>query len=142
MSAFNDFFAPVVPKYSGRGGARPNTGPKPGHVRAGLSTPVEELNDYQRMERAKADKETALARQAEVKANLDEGLVVERAAVQTACAKAFAAISQMLDALPDTLERQLGLAPDVAERVGLLIAEAKSQLAEDLRKAHEVAADE
>lgn len=145
MTSTDDFFSdfrdergfPTTAVRVGRGGARPNTGPKAGHQRVGAETPTGELNDYQRLERAKADKETALARQAKVKADLEEGRVVDREAVRQVAAQAFAAISQALDAIPDALERQLGLPPETAERVGALINAAKSQLVEDLKKTHE-----
>lgn len=130
------FFDP--PPKVGRGGARANSGPKPGHKRVGAETPEEELTDYQRLERAKADKEVQLARQAKVKADLDEGSVVYRDQVQIAAAQAFAAISQSLDAIPDALERD-GIDIDVCEKVGNIINAAKMQLMRDLEKTHETA---
>lgn len=133
----NSFFgAPPAPRISsGHGGARPNSGPKKGHKSRPKSTPVEELTDYQRMERAKADKEEQLARQAKVKADLDEGRVVLREAVQNASIQAFAAISQSLDSIGDVLERE-GIELKVCMKVMELINAAKLQLMSDLRKTH------
>lgn len=136
------FAAPPEPKTSnGHGGARPNSGPKKGHKRASSSTPTEKLTDYQRMERAKADKEEQLARQAKVKADLDEGAVVSRESVQTAAVQAFAAISQSLDSIGDVLERD-GIDLKVCMKVMELINAAKTQLMCDLRDIHVEAADE
>jgi hypothetical protein len=96
------------------------------------------------MERAKADKEEQLARQAKVKADLDEGAVVSRIAVQNAAIQAFAAISQSLDSIGDVLERD-GIELNVCLKVMELINSAKAQLMIDLQKTHmeaAVAADE
>lgn len=116
----------------GHGGARRGAGRKP-RSQAAPAEAGEELTPYQRYERARAEKEEQLARQARVKADLDEERVVDRQAVRDAAAQAFAAISQSLDAIPDVLERD-GVGIDVAQRVGELISEAKSQLTEDLQR--------
>lgn len=121
----------VVPRL---GGARPGAGRKSKAERAPAGA-NEELTPYQRYERARAEKEEQLARQARVKADLDESKVVDRQAVRDASAKAFAAISQSLDAIPDILERN-GIEPEVAQKVGDLIAEAKAELASDLEHAY------
>jgi hypothetical protein len=127
-----DFFDnPSMP--TGYGGARPRAGRKKAEDKA-KAQPGEEETPYQRFERARADKEVSLARQAEVKANLEEGVVVYREAVQSGAAKAFAMCSQSLDAIADNLERQLGVAPEIAEKVAKYINEAKAQLAEDLQR--------
>lgn len=141
MSKLLDQFfgtGPAVKTSSGRGGARPNTGPKPGHERVGADTPDSELTDYQRLERAKAEKEFQLARQAKVKADLDEGAVVYREQVQVAAAQAFAAISQSLDAIGDALDRQ-GVEAAVVEKVVELINHSKLQLMKDLEKTYNAA---
>lgn len=134
----DDFFgAPASPPQDfplGRGGARRGSGPKPKAEKAPAED-GDELTPYQRYERARAEKEEQLARQARVKADLDEQKVVDRQAVRDASAQAFAAISQSLDAIPDILERD-GIGPDVAQRVSDLIAEAKSQLASDLERVY------
>lgn len=128
---------PTHTSYS-RGGARPNSGPKPGHQRASVDTPDEELTDYQKLERAKAEKEFHLARQAKVKADIEEGRVVARDQVVSEAAKAFAAISQSLDAIPDALERD-GIDADVAAKVGEFINAAKLELMRDLEKTYRIA---
>lgn len=76
-----------------------------------------------------------LARQAAVKADLDEEAVVSREAVISAAARAFAACSQSLDAIGDALERE-GFAIEVCESVMRLVNAAKEQLALDLEKTH------
>jgi hypothetical protein len=144
MDDTNDFFTiePRIP--SGKGGYRPNAGGRP----KGTSQAPPELDEdgneklthYQRYEKARADKETQLARQAMVKADLDENRVVERVAVQNAAAAAFAACSQALDAIGDMLERE-GFAIDVCERVMELVNAAKEQLATDLEATHNIHAE-
>lgn len=128
---FEGFDPLLIPR--GRGGYRAGAG-RPRDADRAPARPGETETPHQRYERARADKEEALARKAQVQADLDENLVVSRAAVQAGAAKAFALCSQSLDAIADNLERQLGVAPEVAEKVGQFINEAKSQLAEDLRR--------
>lgn len=65
------------------------------------------------------------------------GELVERADVRQASATAFATIAQSLRGIPDSLERRLGLAPEVAEEIGTLIDESLSALADELEKMHE-----
>lgn len=65
------------------------------------------------------------------------GSLVERAEVRQASSTAFAAIAQTLRSIPDNLERRLGIAPEVAEEVGLLIDEALGALADELQAMHE-----
>lgn len=128
----SDFFdTPSMP--IGYGGARPRSGRKKAADKA-QAEPGENATPYQRFERARADKEEALARQALVKAVLEEGVVVSREAVQSAAAKAFSMCSQSLDAIPDNLERQMALDPEIAAKVGQYINEAKAQLAQDLQR--------
>jgi hypothetical protein len=134
-ASVEEFFDPQPDFPLGRGGVRRGAGRKP-KAEAAPPEAGEELTPYQRYERARAEKEEQLARQARVKADLDEQKVVDRQAVRDATAQAFAAISQSLDAIPDILERD-GVAIDVAQRVGDLIAEAKSQLANDLEQVYE-----
>lgn len=136
---FEDFFAGEErgPDMS-KGGYRPNAGAK---RRDEEGDPVDEfgnkLTSYKRKELAQAIKEEHLARQAAVKADLEEGKVVDREAVISAAAQAFAACSQSLDALGDALERE-GISIDVCEKVMALVNAAKAQLALDLEKMHAV----
>lgn len=71
--------------------------------------------------------------------------VVSRADVQQASATAFATCAQSLRSIPDNLERRLGLDPDVAAEVGIIIDEAMNDLADQLeavaKKAERLAAD-
>lgn len=149
MEDLSDFFTlePRVP--TGRGGYRPNAGAKKGNQNAKgrgknepKTPPPEEQGDsaYSRYENARAEKELHLARQAAVKADLDEGAVVYVQSVADAAAQAFAACSQSLDAIPDMLERE-GIPVEVAQRVGELINASKAQLAADLEQMHNDAAD-
>lgn len=140
--SFDDFFAASPRASLTRGGARPNAGRKATHgkyaKKQAAPTPEEAENEpsaYQRYEKARAEKEEALARQAAVKADLDEARVVDREAVITAAARAFAACSQSLDAIGDTLERE-GISIEVCERVMQVINAAKEQLATDLERTH------
>lgn len=140
-NSVDDFFAPAPRMPLGYGGARPNSGPKPKTPKAprgGDTAPPEEGGEptaYQRYEQARADKEESMARQAAVKADLDEGQVVDREAVRSGCAQAFAACSQSLDAIGDSLERE-GISIEVSERVMTLVNAAKEQLALDLERLH------
>jgi hypothetical protein len=139
MSDLADFFDTRPRTSLSRGGARPNTGPKPKAPKVppapSPAEAQEEPSAYKRYEIARAEKEMHLARQAAVKADIDEGAVVSRDAVITAAAKAFAACSQSLDAIGDALERE-GLPIEVCERVMELVNAAKEQLAIDLEKTH------
>ncbi len=138
------------PRVPGLGGARPNAGRKKRNPDGSLKeggAPRDSVDDmfgldessesaYSKYEKARAEKEYHLARQAAIKADFEEGRVVQRAAVQTACARAFATISQSLDAIPDVLERTLGISPETAEAVGDIIAASKGQLMKDLELAY------
>lgn len=141
------------PRVPGYGGARPGAGRKKRNPDGSLAAPERDSLDdlfgidepkesaYAKYERARAEKELHLARQAAVKADFEEGCVVDRVAVQTACARAFATISQSLDAIPDVLERTLGISPEIAEAVGDIIAASKTQLIKDLELAYRTNAD-
>jgi len=65
------------------------------------------------------------------------GEIVDREEVRDAVAKAFATIAQTLRAIPDNLERQMGITPEVAEKIGLYIDEAMGELARDLKAQHD-----
>ena len=123
MHLFDDS-PPVIP--TGRGGARPGAGRKP-ETKASRET-------HDEYSKARAKKEKWLAEQAELKYRVESGQYVPREDVRQATAIAFAAVSQTLRAIPDNLERRLGLAPEVAEEVDVLITEALAVLADDLEK--------
>jgi phage terminase Nu1 subunit (DNA packaging protein) len=125
-----DFFGDVEvlpPLPRGRG-----TGDK---SRVGRKTnDVRDESSYQEYARAKARKESALADKAELEAAKMVGALVERAAVRDAAAKALATISQAIRAIPDTLERRMGIAPDVVQAVEQQIDESMDELAADLER--------
>lgn len=113
----------------GLGGKRPGSGRK--------SRDVERDADYANYGKARARKEAALAGQEEIELAKQAGEIVGREAVRDATAAAFATIAQSLRAIPDSLERMLGVQPEIAEKVGQMIDEAMSDLADELRKIHE-----
>lgn len=138
----DDFSLEIAPAH--QGGRRRNSGAKAKADR-NQDRDHEGKTPYQRYEVHRADRESAaaekefqLARQAKVKADIDEGKVVDRQAVADAAAKAFAKCSQALDAVGDVLERD-GFDPVLCERVMELINAAKSKLAADLEETHRLA---
>lgn len=118
------------PKIPGgkRGGARPGAGGKKGVPRS------ETADTYTVYAKARADKETALARREELKFELESGSVVSRDDVRRASATAFAVIAQTLRAIPDNIERRLGIAPEIIEEISRQIDDAMGVLSEDLEK--------
>ena len=108
---------------SGHGGARKGAGRKPaGYVRP------QEVQDF---ESARARNEAAKADLNELEFKIKSGEYVEREAVKQASATALAAVAQSLRSLPDTLERKLNIAPEVAELIGVEIDATLDSLAED-----------
>ena len=83
---------------------------------------------------AKARKEVALAAKAELDFRIRSGAYLPRDAVRSASAKAFQAVAQALRAIPDNLERKLGIDPTIAEFVGTAIDEAMGELAHELEQ--------
>lgn len=106
---------------NGWGGARKGAGAKP----AGWEPPPERV-DY---EAARARNEAAKADLNELELAIKRNEYVLRASVQEATATALSALSQTLRAVPDNLERKLGVSPDVALEVGLLIDAALDDVA-------------
>lgn len=137
LAAMNDDFFDDFFEIPGHGGSRKRN-PEDGNIPADADD--SKLTAAQRYQKGRADKEYNLARQAAVKADLDEKIVVNRQAVQDASAKAFAACSQALDSIGDQLERD-GFSQDVAERVMEIVNAAKQQLAEDLERTYEANRD-
>lgn len=110
------------PKQSvGRGGYRPNAGRKP----PGYVKPQEKID----LEREKARNEKAKADLNELELAVRRGEYVERAKVQQAAATALAVLAQTLRAVPDNLERRLGVHADIALEVGMLIDNALDEVA-------------
>jgi hypothetical protein len=54
---------------------------------------------------------------------------VDRAQVRQASATALSAVAQTLPSVPDNLERKLGVQPEVAQEVGVLIDAALDEVA-------------
>lgn len=111
-----------------KGGRRPGAGGKKGVPRS------ETADTYKVYAQARADKETALARREELKFEMESGSVVLRDDVRRASATAYAVIAQTLRAIPDNLERRLGLSPEVVEEVSRQIDDAMDVLSDDLEK--------
>jgi len=89
----------------------------------------------------KIDYDEARARNEAAKADLNElelavrrGIYVERAAVQQATATALATLAQTLRAVPDNLERRLGVSADVAQEVGVMIDNSLDDLATEFEQ--------
>ena len=118
----------------GWGGARKGTGPKP----AGWVPPPERL-DY---EAARARNEAAKADLNELELGIKRDEYVLRSSVQEATATALAALSQTLRAVPDNLERKLGVSPDVALEVGVLIDAALDDVANKFEELGQTPAEE
>lgn len=102
----------AVPRH---GGARPNSGPKKGGWKKS-----EEAVDF---DKAKARHELAKAESAEIDLLVKKGEWVSREAVRQATATAYASLAQTLRSIPDLLERNLGIAPELAEDIGRQIDE-------------------
>ena len=105
------------------GGKRPGAGRKPG--------PVSDAN--QRFTEARAKKEAALARLRQAEADTAERLLIPAAEVEETVATAYAAIAQRLLGLPDLLERQHGLDPELVQAIEGTIHQMMSALADDLQ---------
>lgn len=82
----------------------------------------------------RARSERAKALTAEFDLAIKEGAYLPRDAVSAASATAIAAFVQHCRGIADTLERTLGLAPEVSEAIGRGIDEALGVFADDLRK--------
>ena len=106
------------------------------HGASMLSTPVI-ADAVELYAHAKALKESAEAATKELLYKRKAGMYLPREDVRRAAATAFSAIAQSLRSIPDLLERQIGLDPGVAERVGIVIDNHLAELSEDLRRMHE-----
>ena len=109
------------------GGARPGAGRPPGPARP----PSDDREDYDHW---RARTERAKALKGEMDLEVEAGRLVSRDAVQAASATLLATFTQHCRGIGDTLERTLGLQPEVSEAISREIDEALSVLAEDLRK--------
>ena len=116
--------APARSRSGGRGGARPNSGPKP----AGYVKPPEG-QDY---DKAKARNEAAKAGLNELELKIKSGEYLSRTAYREASATLLAELAQGLRSLPDTLERKFGLSPEALLHVEKTIDEAMQGVADGL----------
>ena len=106
---------------TGHGGYRPGAGDKP----AGYVPPKERID----LDRERARNEKAKADLNELDLAVKRGEYVLRAEVRQATATALSALAQTMRSVPDTLERKLGVAPEVAQEVGVLIEAALDEVA-------------
>lgn len=81
---------------------------------------------------AKARKETALAGLNELELQIKSGQYLPREAYREATATVLAALSQGLRSLPDMLERDFGLAPEVLIQIETAIDESLATVADTL----------
>lgn len=107
---------------TGHGGFRPGSGRKPGTY--------EKSDDLRDLDKAKAKHEWLKADLAELSVRQKRGELVERASLKTAAATALATLAQALRSIPDALERELNLSPEIAERVGAMIDSSLDDLAD------------
>ena len=105
----------------GHGGARLGAGQKP----AGYVPPKERID----LDRERARNEKAKADLNELDLAVKRGEYVLRAEVRQATATALSALAQTMRSVPDNLERKLGVAPEVAQEVGVLIDAALDEVA-------------
>jgi len=104
----------------GYGGARAGAGRKPA-----AESSAEDARLYNA---SRARKEAALAGIAELDLGQKAGSLLHRDKVQLASSMAFASFVQSLRSLPDNLERDQGITPEVAEAIGTAIDEALADL--------------
>jgi phage terminase Nu1 subunit (DNA packaging protein) len=111
---------------NGHGGYRQGAGRRPA--------------DYQPTQDA-ADLATAKARNEAAKADLNElelrvksGEYVSRTAVREATATALATLAQTLRSVPDNLERELNIDPELADEIGKRIDAALDEVADEFEK--------
>lgn len=105
----------------GHGGRRDGAGRKP--------QGYEKSDDLKSLDKEKARHESIKADLADLALREKRGELVERVAVRNASAMALQTLAQALRSIPDALERELNLPPDVAERVGLMIDSSLDDLA-------------
>ncbi|MFZ6767776.1 DUF1441 family protein [Undibacterium sp. Di26W] len=124
---FSDLIGPPTTKpNNGHGGKREGGGGRTKRVRTATE------DNQIAYAKSRALHEEQKAKLAELEYNIKSGKYLLREDVQRATATAFATVSQTLRSIPDNLERQLNLAPEVAEQVGIQIDEVMGLLAEEL----------
>jgi Protein of unknown function (DUF1441) len=111
-----------------RGGARPNSGPKPsGYV------PPDLTQDQANFERERAEHERVKREQREFKLATDKGEYLHRDHVAQASATALSVLTQSLRSIPDNLERVCSLTPEQAELAQQAVDSALSEVATAFR---------
>ncbi|MCG5509630.1 DUF1441 family protein [Ectothiorhodospira lacustris] len=106
----------------GHGGARPGAGRKR----------KEAQSDYiAQFNKARAEKETALARLRQAEADEKERALIRAEEVQNTVSRSFSVVAQSLLAIPDRLER-VGMSGDQAEEVERIIHASMEGLADSL----------
>jgi phage terminase Nu1 subunit (DNA packaging protein) len=111
----------TTPSNPGHGGPRAGSGRKP----IGYEKPAERID----LDREKARNEKAKADLNELDLAIKRGQYVSRAEVRQATATALSALAQTLRSVPDNIERKLGVAPEIAQEVGILIDQALDEVA-------------
>lgn len=122
--------AAISPPTGKRGGARQGAGRKSAaHEAATADAAIIYA-------KAKAQKMAYDAKMAELEFKAKSGEFVPREEVRRASATSFSMIAQAMRSIPDNLERKLGISPEIAEEVSLLIDEAMGNLADELERLH------
>lgn len=103
------------------GGARKGAGRKPADY-----VPTQEKVDF---DVARARNELAKAELNELELAIKRGEYVERIAIREMASTAMATMAQTLRSVPDNLERKLGVSPEVALEVGMLLDNALNDIA-------------
>jgi len=119
---------------TGNGGKRPGAG-RPRKAQGAPLTPTQ--TDNERYARARAEHEEIKLQQRALALQVEQGKLISRAAVEAASATVLAYLAQGLRALPDNLERQFNLAPDVVEAIERAIDAQLDSLADGLELLHE-----
>ncbi len=111
-----------------RGGARPNSGPKPPGYEPPPKSP-----DQANYDREHAEHERVKREEREFKLAIARGEYLPREAQKQASATALSVLTQSLRSIPDNLERTLSLAPEVVESISVQIDAALSEIATAFR---------
>lgn len=111
-----------------RGGARPGAGRKSAALEAEIAPSLVILRKSQ------AKKAAFDAQMSELEFNVKAGKYVLRSDVVQSNSTAYAMVAQAMRSIPDNLERRLGISPEVAEEIGVMIEEAMDALYEQMGK--------
>lgn len=111
-----------------RGGARPNSGPKP----PGYEPPPKS-EDQANYDREHAEHERVKREEREFKLAIARSEYLPREAQRQGSATALSVLTQSLRSIPDNLERTLSLSPETVESIALQIDNALSEVATAFR---------